>query len=145
MRSIRIFLTAVLLMFLASAVSFAQVNKTETCDEYEVLFDLPCADELAYGTINECLKVWDSKVQAKVTGTMIGETTGKEYTVWGIMNLMMKNYKPGRAFTATAVANLTISCEGITIGVMKVRLHITINAKGEVVSEKFDYGDWECL
>jgi hypothetical protein len=145
MEKLSIFFTAVLLVFFASAVSFAQENKTEFCDEFEESFELPCVDEFAYGTIEHCLSVWDGKIQVKVRGTMVGETSGKVYTVWGIQNQMRSNYKPGRALTANWIANYVIECEGIAIGVMKLRYHITINAKGEVVSYKSEYGEWECL
>jgi hypothetical protein len=144
MRRLRfLFVAALIVVFTAGLVS-AQGKNTE-CTTMEGAFYVQCKNEVAFGTVEECLTGFANKYQYRIKGEWVGETSGSIYSFSIVQNVMMKNYVPGRAYNQSYVFTGSIECDGVPIAVAKIRAHITVNANGEVVVERIDYEGWTCL
>jgi len=99
----------------------------------------PCTDEVMCGDIF-CTEVyWNSKVQLKGKGTLIGQTSGDEYTVSQIVN---SNWKPWAEEVTQGkvwVTQFTIEKNGELIGILHLNQHFTLHPDGTVTGDPYNY------
>jgi hypothetical protein len=141
------------LLFLLMALFFvvlmpgncaAQSDKTEDCFTYDFYGTLKCTDEISEGEGEVCITAWNGKVQIKQWATYIGTESGKVYTLSYIGNQIERNWMPGQTFIINVTGTASLKCEGATIALYKVSGHVTVNATGEIVVNRYEYSDWVC-
>ncbi len=145
MKKINFLFATAIFLFLAVGNINAQ-NKTVVTDSWDWEGELMCTDDYVYGVESMVVTYWQSKMQVRYKGEYEG-VSGKHYTWSMVVNDNWKSLVEGQAANRTYVSTSVIECEGIPIAIYKVRYHITINANGEIVIERyFDSGDdWICL
>ena len=150
MKKIRTFLAISIVFAFASGIAFGQASnhkKMVVVSTYE--FDntpIVCSGDLVSGPGEITETYWENgKYQFKIKATYVG-LTGNVYELSGVQNTMMKDFVPGQAYSYTDVFTDVIYCNGEEFAMIKVRVHVTINANGEMTSE-VDKGGWfwECL
>jgi hypothetical protein len=135
---------ALMLIVLTAGNSAAQPGKTEDCFTFDFYGYLPCTDEISAGEGYICLSVWNGKGQIIQKGTFVGTESDKVYTLSYVGNQIGKNWEPGQAGVINIEGTASLKCEGATIALYKVKGHVTVNAKGEIVVNRYDWSDWVC-
>jgi hypothetical protein len=148
MKTIKLFLTSLLLLIFATGLSFGQAsNKNREVEAFSATVSglLPCTDDYVTGTHKIVYVFAGHKIQVRSNGLYVG-TSGSVYEWFSVSNAMVKHYVPGHTQVINQVINSTLFCEGEAIGYLKLLMHITINANGEI-STNFEKGNWyfECL
>ena len=124
--------------------SYAQSDKTENCYSYDFYGYLPCTDEISEGKGEVCFTHWNGKAQIRQSGTFTGTESGKVYTIFDMGNQIQPNLIPGKAIIINISGMASIKCEGATIALCRVSGHVTVNATGEIVVNRYEYSDWVC-
>ena len=124
--------------------SAAQSGKTEDCFGGDFYGYLPCTDELCEGKGEVCITVWNGKAQIIQTGSYIGTESGKVYTLSYVGNQIQRIGMPGQTFVINISGLASLKCEGATIALWRVSGHVTVNATGEIVVNRYEYSDWVC-
>lgn len=144
MKTFRILLTAFVLLCMAVGNSNAQDKKTT--ETYSWLWEGngPCANEVIVGEESCVIITWDGKLQCRYEGTYTGRSSGKTYTMSAFEN---GSYKGGKASNETFIFKSVLKCEGVPIAFGSYKFHITINANGEITTEKEKgaWWEWICL
>jgi hypothetical protein len=144
MKKLLFLLMALFFVVLTPGLSSAQAEKTKNCFTYDFYGTLQCTDEISEGEGEICLTSWNGKVQIKQRGTFIGTESGKMYTLSYVGNQIAKNGLQGQTYVNNIEGTASLQCEGVTIAEYKVTGHVTVNAKGEVVVNRYDWTDWIC-
>src|SRR5512133_1734287 len=128
------------LLFIVLCFTFNTANSQPVMTEraVNVNFYIPCVHEYLRGVVIFYSTVWDnqgdesafplSKQQIKYEGTLIGRTSGLEYTIDFIGNTELHD-NSARATTFTRT--LIIRQDGKLIARLPITSHTTINANGE--------------
>jgi hypothetical protein len=124
--------------------SSAQAEKTKNCFSYDFYGTLQCTDEISEGEGEICITSWKGKVQIKQQGTFTGIESGKIYTLSYVGNQIAKSGLHGETYINNIEGTAYLQCEGATIAEYKVIGHITVNATGEIVVNRYDWTDWVC-
>jgi len=144
MKKLLFLLITLFFVVLTTVNSSAQTDKTEDCFTYDFFGYLQCTDELSEGEGDVCITAWNGKVQIKQSGTFIGTESRKVYTLSYVGNQIERNWMPGQTFVINITGTASLKCEGALIAVYRVIGHITVNAKGEIVVNRYDWSDWVC-
>ena len=142
MKTLKLLLAAALLFVFSAGLTFGQAsNRNKSVSSYTYNFNntpIVCNGDLVtgQGTVTETW--WDGKYQFRIKATYYG-ITGNVYELSGVMNTMAKDYVPGQAYTYTDLFTDVIYCNGQEFAMIKYRIHVTINANGEMTSY-FDKG-----
>ena len=140
------FFFAMLVFLIFSAGALNAQNKVVYTDSWDFEDVMVCTDDYVWGVETMVATYWQSKMQVRYKGEYVGES-GKHYTWSLVVNDNWKNYTEGQAANETYVSTSVIECEGVPIAIYKIRFHVTMNAVGEIVVERYwDSGDgWICL
>jgi hypothetical protein len=144
MKSLFFLWMTLIFIVLTAGNSAAQSDKTEHCFTNNFYGYLPCTDEISVGEGYICLISWKGKGQIIQKGTFIGTESGKVYTLSYMGNQIEKNWEPGQACVINIEGTASLKCEGATIALYKVKGHVTVNAEGEIVINRYDWSDWVC-
>jgi hypothetical protein len=142
MKTFRLFIAAIILLFLAVGIAGAQGKKTTETYSWPVpLYYVTCTNENIVGEESCVVTVWDGKYQCRYEGNYTGES-GKSYT-WSAFE--MRSYKEGKASNETYIVKMILKCEGVPIAYSSFKSHVTINANGEVTVERAKGLAWEWI
>lgn len=145
MKKLMFLLMTLLLVVFTAWNSSAQGNKTQNCFTDDGSFYFYCVDEIVVGSLEYCWTFWDGKTQVKYKGTFVGEDTGLTYTFSLVENVMWKEWVEGQAYVGSDNGTAVIECEGVPVGITKLRSHFVVNANGDMVLDKYEVSEWECL
>ena len=143
MKTFRILITAFVVLCMAVSISNAQDKKTTETFSWSWEGQMPCANETISGEESCVVTTWDGKYKCWYEGTYTG-SSGKTYTMCAFEN---GSYKEGKASNETFIFKSVLKCEGVPIAIGYYKFHFTINANGEITSEKEKgaYWEWICL
>ena len=144
MKKLLLLLLALMFILLTTGNSSAQSDKTEDCFTFDFYGYLQCTDELSEGKGEVCLTSRNGKVQIKQRGTFIGTESGKVYTLSYVGNQIQINRLPKLTYVVNVTGTASLKCEGVPVAEYKVIGHITVNASGDIVVNRYDWSDWVC-
>jgi hypothetical protein len=147
MKTLKFLAVLILLPGLAISNLFGQKPVKKVVQAY---IDIPfaCTNQDLAGTLTVEITYFNSHLQERLYGTMIGQTDGLEYYFDGINNIQDKgNWDEWgiKAITYTWPGNYHISRDGKLIGIVYFAYHITVNANGEVSVERGDVFLYSCV
>ena len=128
-----LFLTLVLAGFIFSPAN-AQSPKT-TYSETILITDyyLPCFDEIVTGEIYHEVMLVNSQFLGKIWGTLVGTSTGNEYTVFQILVDNLNLYRENGTAIRTSPFNLKFRLDGKLVFLLHGVFHVTVNANDDFV------------
>ena len=134
MKTLKIFASFLFLAGLSTGNLFGQ-EPSRVVGEVYITIPFACTNQDLSGALTFERTTFNSHVQERFYGPMIGQTDGLKYYIDGINNIQDKgNWDEWgkEAITYTWPGNYHISRDGKLIGVVYFAFHMTVTANGEV-------------
>lgn len=147
MKTLKFLAAMVLLQGLAISNLFGQKPSTVVSKVY-ITIPFACTNQDLAGTLTFERTTFNSHVQGRLYGPMIGQTDGLEYYFDGMNEQQDKgNWDEWgkEAITYTWPGNYHISRDGKLIGVVYFAYHMTVTANGEVSVYRGDVYLYSCV
>ena len=134
MKTLRSLFLICLIAALSISMANAQSPKVTGGGTYfQKPYYLPCFDELVSGVLNYEYMLVNSKLQEKIWGSLLGETTGNEYTLSQVFNDNWHPWAPGQVGIYTSTVSLKFRLDGKLVFILHLTYHHTVNSDGEFV------------